>query len=783
MANTQEAVRRLTIVSTTRGVSETTAQLKQLAGAQQDVAVASEKSEKATQSQERRLESIQRRYDQEFRAQRELAKVQRDLDAARAQGLISQQRQNELMQLAIRHHNSGAQAETLRARALAELQARGQGAAAALGSVGTVLTGLGPVGLAVAAAIGTVAIGFKTAAEAALGLAERAGKLKDFAETTGFTVTELQALEKAGAQVGVSSDQVNRALERFSVAMDDVKAATGPVYQTLLQIDPVLAGQIARTRTLSEAWDLFAQATRKADLEQRNVLARQAFGREGIPITRLLGASAEQGGLKGLIADLKQVDLITEQQAEHWDRLGDRINENMKAARQNIIATFTGPVLEALDAFSQRLLSISRIVRETDWGSWADAVSRGLGAIFPSIGIFRGARRFLNRPEGPYVDQGPTLDMVGRSQFGGGRAGDQGPTLDMAGKTPADLDAAQADARRAETIRRANDMKRYATVLGEAATFAEQLAQKQLELSAAVAKDATVQGAANRARAEASYQYQQQVAAAKVALGVASEEEIAAARLAQVRHDAARAGIRDAEQLARAARLARREAREAYEQLQVRGADFPGLKALELELANVAKQVDQLAVGIGNNLATALTDVAMGTKSAEQAFRDLGLQVVRALTEMLIKMTIVLPVARALQSTLGGITGGAEGGLFGLFSSANGDAFAGGRVIPFARGGIVDRPTLFPMADGAGLMGEAGPEAVMPLKRDAGGRLGVIAAGGGPAVNATYNIDARGSSMTPGQFKAIIAANNEMLVKQLRREAPGNLQHHRLLAG
>lgn len=65
---------------------------------------------------------------------------------------------------------------------------------------------------------------------------------------------------------------------------------------------------------------------------------------------------------------------------------------------------------------------------------------------------------------------------------------------------------------------------------------------------------------------------------------------------------------------------------------------------------------------------------------------------------------------------------------------AKGGAFQGGNVIPFARGGIVNRPTLFPMANGAGLMGEAGPEAVMPLRRGANGSLGVAMHGGGASV-------------------------------------------------
>jgi lambda family phage tail tape measure protein len=54
-----------------------------------------------------------------------------------------------------------------------------------------------------------------------------------------------------------------------------------------------------------------------------------------------------------------------------------------------------------------------------------------------------------------------------------------------------------------------------------------------------------------------------------------------------------------------------------------------------------------------------------------------------------------------------------------------GGSFAQGRVQPFATGGIVSGPVTFPMRGGTGLMGEAGPEAILPLRRGRGGRLGV----------------------------------------------------------
>ena len=78
--------------------------------------------------------------------------------------------------------------------------------------------------------------------------------------------------------------------------------------------------------------------------------------------------------------------------------------------------------------------------------------------------------------------------------------------------------------------------------------------------------------------------------------------------------------------------------------------------------------------------------------------------------------------------------------------------------MPFADGGIVNSPTLFPMRGGTGLMGEAGPEAIMPLARGADGRLGVRGGAGG--VNVTVNIqtpDAQSFARSQSQVAALMA--------------------------
>ncbi len=129
-------------------------------------------------------------------------------------------------------------------------------------------------------------------------------------------------------------------------------------------------------------------------------------------------------------------------------------------------------------------------------------------------------------------------------------------------------------------------------------------------------------------------------------------------------------------------------------------------------------------------------------------------------------------------ASLFGGGGGGGGGPPPSFS-AKGNVFDQGMMIhPYALGGIASdilvKPTLFPMANGMGLAGEAGPEAIMPLRRGSDGRLGVASQGGGGNFTfaPVYQIDARGSNMSEEQFMAILAKNNKQLAKDIDRSLP-----------
>lgn len=89
--------------------------------------------------------------------------------------------------------------------------------------------------------------------------------------------------------------------------------------------------------------------------------------------------------------------------------------------------------------------------------------------------------------------------------------------------------------------------------------------------------------------------------------------------------------------------------------------------------------------------------------------------------------------------------GKGAGAIGSLLGEAHGDAFIRGKVIPFATGGIVATPTVFRMANQVGMLGEAGPEAIVPLSRGRDGRLGIAGGQSSQVVHLTIQTPDVGS--------------------------------------
>lgn len=140
--------------------------------------------------------------------------------------------------------------------------------------------------------------------------------------------------------------------------------------------------------------------------------------------------------------------------------------------------------------------------------------------------------------------------------------------------------------------------------------------------------------------------------------------------------------------------------------------------------------------------------------------------------------TLLGTSADKLMAAAGALTlANAAGGMGGMF--AKGAAFFGGKPITaFATGGVITAPTFFPLRNGPGLMGEKGPEAIMPLHKMWDGKLGVRAARSGdaapaPQVNLRINNSVDPNFVTdtmagPAGEKVVmnIISRNQMLLKR-----------------
>lgn len=182
-----------------------------------------------------------------------------------------------------------------------------------------------------------------------------------------------------------------------------------------------------------------------------------------------------------------------------------------------------------------------------------------------------------------------------------------------------------------------------------------------------------------------------------------------------------------------------------------------GMKAA---IDDAKEAVEGLSVTMGTGLADSFARAVAYGENLGDSLKKLGQDIVYTVT----KMWMLQSVTSMFSGFLGGGAGGGGTSFIPLagwvadgITAANGRAFyLGGSLVPFATGGIVSQPTLFKFARGTGLMGEAGPEAIMPLQRDSRGRLGISAEGvapGGvyaPTVNVTVNNDG-GEAMSEDQ--------------------------------
>ncbi len=179
------------------------------------------------------------------------------------------------------------------------------------------------------------------------------------------------------------------------------------------------------------------------------------------------------------------------------------------------------------------------------------------------------------------------------------------------------------------------------------------------------------------------------------------------------------------------------------------------------KLIEQEKQREAMIESVASTVESAFMSMIDGSKSVADAFKGM----IRDILLDVYRQNVVSPI--------GDMVSGALKGIF----QANGGAWSNG-VQMFANGGVVGSPTLFGHRGGLGMMGEAGPEAIMPLKRGKNGKLGVQMDGANNgAISVNNNITVTGSDA------AMVRAEVAKMIPQITNATKSAIIDSRLRGG
>jgi hypothetical protein len=554
-------------------------------------------------------------------------------------------------------------------------------------------------GLAGAFTIGAMVTAFKSAADAMDDMAKASQKI-------GVSTEALSALNYAASQSGVSFEGLQTGLKKLNQQLADVDKGTTEAAKAMRALG--VTGADSPQQAISKIADAFASVP---DSAQKTALAMAIFGKAGADLIPMLNAGA--GGLKSFEDRAKQLGIvISSETAKQAEKFNDSLSD-MQAAMGGIVKNIVAGALPGMSGLTAAMANGARASK--DWqqfgkglaevlafvagtGVKAVATFQALGTVIAGVaaaatlaasGEFAAARKTF----GQMVD-----DVNGIENATNQRLAQMREAFAGIGQTAEPLKTAAGGVERMAKAaaqltsdNKDEKLKKQAEALKEYAKSLEQIAA--IEAEAAKFGEQFIRGEAAKAE-----ELQKQINALEDMANPMREYVREQERLnmlwetGKLSVEAYSAGMQKADEaLASASEIAKRAPEE--------------IGSMEQAMKNLTAQ------GIGG-----LVDAIF---SADQSFKQFAGNFLQQIAKMIIQQQIF----NALKgTTLGGLLGFAKGGAFG-----------GSTGLPY---GVYNSPTFFPMPGNGplqkfasgGVLGEAGPEAIMPLRRGAGGRLGVEAA-------------------------------------------------------
>lgn len=653
-------------------------------------------------------------------------------------------------------------------RAVNEAAERGRasidGYASRLGAAGGVLRSIGPAGLAAAAgiaAIGVAAVASGRQMAEALG---RANSIQDTADTIGITAERLQLLTDAFSQVGVEAETTRRGLTTFGERLGQAQQGAGAFRAEADRLGISLRNANGEFRSSQDILrDVIDQIEGAATQEERLAIARAAFGRSAVQFVNLFQQGNQE--VDRLIAGARDAGItISNDVNAAAAGLNTRLSTTVTRMGQAFQAGLLENAVDNLNQATQNTDNLTRAARTLGEvmghvvGFFADLVNQSAAIVTNFDRAMNNRPRQFQGQQLTREELRQTLSSVENqitanfSEIQELRRGNRGPAP---GATIADLerDIQRLAIERAELYRLLSDVQSsHPLTANEVGRTSGSPAQFELGLDAFSASPPSGLPSGRPFRVRSNGLVPGPSRRVGNIVEQVEREAVGVGQTIQFVHEQAQRRTeqsferieRDAERTASLAEQAFTSAFSRIEEAIVGAATRGGFAWQEMLTAIAADTSgliirDQITQPAVDALGQYVSSQFGGGSSGGFLSRLFG--------------------GGGGSQTIGGAIGNFIGGLF-----AHGAAFDRGVVQRFASGGVVDRPTYFNI----GLMGEAGPEAIIPLLRGRDGRLGVAMVGGGGGGHSIY-VDARGA-IDPA---AVEAAGYRGAQRALREAAPG----------
>lgn len=563
-------------------------------------------------------------------------------------------------------------------------------------------------------------------------------KMDEAAERLGTTTETLSGLAYAGKLTGLEFDDVTSALGKFNIKLGEAATGNKEAVAWFKDVGVSIKDSSGKVKEADAAFYEVADAfASMKDGAEKNNLAADAFGKSWQKVVPLLNNGAD--GIRDLVDEGRALGAVIDgklakQAAEFNDNM-DRLATASAAAGKSLAGEF----LPALNTISENLVVA---IRQSD-GFWAalgrfatmnpfkDHATRlvEMRAEFEKLDFDLSNGRSKNESEDKrrlsVLEKEIGIYQKLQDAMTGTDKNDAGKR--SVTRTP-------TDSGKKETAEATEEAKAYAKAMEGLAKASKDAGAAGMDLSATQKALYELMSSPTWAQMPETWRLAavEQFEFAYASEQTAKEMERLNKLLGETESSKIEEARKDMQLLAKALEDGRISEEQFTEAVQARFKD--GNEKI--------KEQKSLAEELGLTFQSSFEEAVAGGGKFSDVLKGLEQDIIKIIT----RMTITKPLTESMKGFDWSGALSSIGSFFSPSAAAAKGAWFDGEVSAFANGGaftnsVVGSPTLFKFANGGklGLMGEAGPEAIMPLKRDGAGRLGVSAEGmGGGSV--TVNV-------------------------------------------